>query len=238
MSEEQIAKGHVQHFYVWSSTRKAFQLDAKLISSPNESIVLGAPIPLNPKELRELEKENNSAPPETGSHGPVLSGYKIPVTIRSDDKVSYDIGPILRTVQLSSRDLELDGLLLSMTGRVRGLVELGLDDEGSLDFGQFSRKDGAKAKLQLLSSVKDIKLSVDTKRTAPFLVAALKGPLPAGETRQSWTLEAQVKKGQVSGGFPRREDPLFADSAIYLIAEVSGQKRPIRIAVRGTANES
>jgi hypothetical protein len=253
LTDETLARGVTEHILVWSSTRRSFKLQARPATvrggnAASDPFEVGTPVPLTPAELTELFGRNNAPPPEAvnpGTQGHVLSGYKVPVTFRamsSDGKSPFDIGLFRRGVVLTSPDVDRDPLRVQVVGRVRGLVELGHEDEGgSIDFGQFARRDGASARpMQLLSSDPDVTLELDRKRTPAWLTATLKGPTAAGEGRRGWTLYAKVIKGQVSGSFPRAEDPLYEDSAIYLRASTkAGQTpRPIRIAVRGTANES
>src|SRR5262249_21524856 len=157
-----------------------------------------------------------------------------------DKKTLFDVGPFRRGVLLSSPDVVGEPKLVQLRGRVVGLVELGSGDDevsGTIDFRSFVRRDGAKATpLQLTSSGAGLKLEFDRDKTAKFLDATLKGPFPVGEARQGWSLVARVKPNEASGPFPRHEDPLYEDSAIYLLAKVGDKPpRPIRIAVRGTA---
>jgi hypothetical protein len=126
-----------------------------------------------------------------------------------------------------------------VTGRVRGVVEIGNDDNASgVNFRTFPGRIGARERLTLQSDVPGLELRFDRKRTSEFLDAQLKGPVKASETRRVWTLQAEARKGIVRGPFPRRGDPNYEDSAIYLEVLVPGKPpRPIRIPAQGTANE-
>jgi hypothetical protein len=158
-----------------------------------------------------------------------------------DRSRQFDVGPFQRGVLLSSPDVVGEPKLVQIRGRVVGLVELGVSDDeagGTIDFRTFLRRDGAKATpLQLTSSVPGLKLEFDRAKTPKFLDAKLSDPVKVGEARQGWTLHARVNPNEASGPFPRYEDPLYEDSAIYLLGRVGDKPpRPIRIAVRGTAN--
>jgi hypothetical protein len=251
LRDEDLQKGLTRYLWCWSSTRTEFRLEAhrgrasgNAASDPFE---VGTPEPLTEKELRTLEWENNTSKATadaTPSHGRVLSGYKGPVTLRAmsaDGKTPFDLGPFHRQVVLTSPDLSHDKLVKGVTvaGRVRGVVEVGNDDQGGdINFRSFRTQDGARESITLQSEVPGLKLKVNQKRTSEFLTARLSGSTQVGEGRQAWTLRAEALKGKAFGTFPRRGDPLFEDSAIYLEAVVPGKPpRSIRIPVRGTGNE-
>src|SRR5262249_29251544 len=129
------------------------------------------------------------------------------------------------------------GVTVRVHGRVRGLVDIGGDEEsGGIDFRSFGSRDG-KPKQSIVIRSEESGLKLKIKRKPGFLTVGLKkekqtdrdGPLV-------WTLSAAVNPGQVEGTFPR-DEPGFEDCAIYLEARVPGQKkvRLIRIPVRGTA---
>ena len=136
---------------------------------------------------------------------------------------------------------------MEVTGEVRGIVDIGDGDGTEIKFGDFPRRLGKRESILLQSEVPDLELTVDRERSSKFLKASLGKPDRSGTSRQEWKLQVAVKPGEAFGGFPRREDPLFEDSAIYLTAtflsaDKKGEKkkvsRSIRIAVSGTSNES
>jgi hypothetical protein len=156
----------------------------------------------------------------------------------AQDGTPFDIGPFYRRVTLSCPDLFSEPKHVTIHGRVRGVVEIGNDQDGSeINFSTFARTKGKTDKIHLQSEVPGLTLEFDDKRTPSYLTARL-SPLTKQAGRQTWVLRATVLPGQASGVFPRRDDPLFEDSAIYLKASEPGKRiRWVRIAVQGTASE-
>jgi hypothetical protein len=243
-------EGLTRYIYCWSSTRPRFRLEAlsqRLRGTANsDPFEVGTPIPLTSAEVTEQERKNNGPKPAAGQGnpptGPVLVGYKVPVTLKAvarDGKTPFDIGPFLRAVVLSSPDVDGEPKVVLVRGRVLGVVSVGIEDEeGYLNFLSFPSSEGRSARTNVVSEVEGLTLDFDRSRTPTFLDARLSGPEKLGATRREWQLHVKVLKGKVLGSFPRRGDPLLEDSAVYLIAKVPGQPpRPIRIAVRGTARQ-
>ena len=247
LRESDLAKGLQREVVVWSSTRPSFRVQARMDSLRTDAkadpIEVGQPIALTAAERAELQRANNT-PSEFAQPGVVLSAYRIPLTLRSlaaDGKTPFPIGPFRRKLLLTSPDLPtMETGAITLSGQVRGLVEIGSEDsQGMVTFGSFPSKRGRSEVVSLSSDVAGIQLSVDTSRTAPFLLATLGEPQKVGETRQLWKLRLEIKPGAAIGAFPRREDPRYEDSAVYLLATAPGQPpRPIRIAVQGTATGS
>jgi hypothetical protein len=272
LKEEELGEGVTRYVLVWSSTRPAFALEARAAtthgSADADPFEVGAPKPLSESELSALRQQHSNPhvqPPEL--YGPVLAGYKVPVTIRAfsrNGKVPFDVGAFSRAVLLSSPDVAGEPKRVLVRGRIAGLVDIP-GDEGAgevVNFGPFPRREGGAATpLTLTSTVPGLRLEVDRKRTPDFLEATLEGPKVVDDSTRGWTLRASVLPGKVSGTFPRAEDPLYEDSAIYLIArvplrlppwlrrsldpravarfdEATARPRPIRIAARGMANEN
>jgi hypothetical protein len=245
LREEDLVKEVKQEIVCWSSTRKDLHLEVKNAgrNNPNsDPLVIGKPEKLSVEDTRKLEKENNlgkNAGAEL-TYGQVMCAYRIPVTLKAvaADGTPFDVGPISRRVTLSCTDISSEPKQVTIHGRVRGLVEIGNDEDGSeINFTIFPRSHGKSAKVNLQSEVPAMKLEFDRMRTPSFLDAKLSPPITAAG-RQTWALRAMVKPGQASGVFPRREDPLYEDSAIYIKAIVPGKPvRWVRIAVQGTASE-
>jgi hypothetical protein len=244
LREAELAKGVKRDLIIWSSTRPTFRLDVRMDSLRTDAkadpIEVGSPVALTGAECAELER-NNNAPSEFAAPGVVLSGWRIPLTLRSvavDGKTPFPIGPFRRKLLITSPDFPtMETGAISLGGQVRGLVDIGNEEhQGVVTFGSFPGKRGKTEVLNLSSDVKGIQLSVDTSRTSPFLAAALGEPQKASESRQLWKLQMEIKPGAAVGAFPRRDDPRYEDSAIYLLAIAPGQPaRPVRIAVQGTA---
>jgi hypothetical protein len=225
----------------WSSTRPRLNLAARVNgtrSSARDPFEVGRPQPLTSKELAELEKSVNTAQP-SGQAGPVLCAYRIPVTLRkvsADGSTPFDIGPFVRWVVVGEAD---ESLTVRVFGRVRGLVEVrGESTSGMVSLSVFLRSRGKKVKVMVQSDAQGLTLKFDRARTPAFLAARLGAPERVGMRGRSWTLEIEVLPERALGMFPRREDPLYEDSAVYLEARQEGKPtRPIRIPVVGTANE-
>jgi hypothetical protein len=66
--------------------------------------------------------------------------------------------------------------------------------------------------------------------------AKLEGPQKSLGGHRMWVLRVEVPPSAARGEFPRLEDPVFRDSAIYVKTNEQ-PPRSIRIPVRGVANE-
>jgi hypothetical protein len=247
LREEQLAgRGVTQEIICWSSTRPDLRLEARsgegLGKPGSDPFVVGTPIRMTDDELQKLEETNNqeSASP-IPTIGRVLAGYRIPVTLLAvspDGKTPFEIGPFRRHITLSSPDVPEDSKQVAVVGRVRGPVLIGTEeDRGEIDFRPFPHSRGSSTeRIVLQSDVPGLHLQLDTERTAGFLEIRLRREKDRAAGRRVWNLTARVKPKMATGVFPRREDPLFADSAVYLKMTIPG-KPPgsVRIATRGTA---
>jgi hypothetical protein len=248
LRDQDLAKGVTRYIECWSSTRSSLDLKAKVAvprgHPDGDPFLVGQPEPLDEANRRRLENQNNAAgagaTPLENLAGPVLCAYRIPVTLLAvapDGKTPFDLGPFRRRVLIECRQPPTEPKSVVVVGRVRGLVDLGSDDDGAgeITFESFRSSQGKRGSLGLHTDVPGLKLEVDRTRTWQFLnVNAV--PKPAAGGRQSWLLRVEVKPG-VRGNFPRKDDPQYEDCAVYLNATAPGQKpRAIRIAVRGTAS--
>jgi hypothetical protein len=243
-------KGHTVEIVCWSSTRPRFGLKAEAPGREHgaDPFTVGKPVRLKPAELAALEAHNNRPKADVSERGRVLSGYRVPITLKrmaADGKTPVPLGPFRRGVILKmSDDEDVEHVRIDVSGRVVGLVEVE-GDEGTLSFdAPFKRSDGAKAKTTLRSSaVAELRLDRErTKKAAPFLRVdekLLATPETDGDG-QTWTLRVTIPPNEARGQFPRSEDPDYEDSAIYLKARPKGKKQPertIRIPVVGVALE-
>jgi hypothetical protein len=175
------------------------------------------------------------------NYGKVLCAYRIPLTLRAvaaDGRTPFDLGPFRRRVEVQAGDVD-EPIQVTVTGRVRGLVSVANDEQGgNVTLGGFPSSKGKRATVALESEVPGVDLGFDRKRTPPFLDARLGAPQTSTSGRRAWQLRVEVLPNQARGPFPRREDPPFQDSAIYLNALQKGKPPlPVRIPVIGTANE-
>jgi hypothetical protein len=235
-------------FAVWSSTRLHFRVKARVASTKRDPkadpFEVGKPVPLTRQELRALEKQNN-VKHDPRTLGRVLSGYRIPVTLRPtsrDRRTPIDVGPFTRWVLVESEGLR-EPLQVRVHGRIHGLVEVGTDEQaGQVVFGSFPRSEGKLVEVSLRSQIPGLELAFDRARTPRYLEASLE-PTEAGSGgRPSWKLKVKVLPGMADGQFPRREDPAYEDSAVYLQATFDREPgkparpaRSVRIAVSGSA---
>jgi hypothetical protein len=249
LTQDQVGGDGVQQEIVcWSSTRSALNLEAKsgesLGKADSDPFLVGKPVRLTPAEMRLLEEANNKdARGPDNTMGRVMCAYRIPFTIKAvskDGKTPFEVGPFRRHIVLSSPDVHGEAKQVAVTGRVRGPVLIGNEEGGEIDFLNFPRRNGSRTeKISLQSDVPGLALELDRKRTPDFLEVKLQREKEVIAGRQVWTLSARVKPGKATGVFPRREDPRFADSAIYLKMTIPGKADgSVRIATQGTANES
>jgi hypothetical protein len=235
--EADLSKGVRNEVIVWSATRSYFK-PPSLPRSKSDPLDVGEPEALTPEERREMQSRATEPIP-----GRVLWAWRVPLTLRAvaaDGKTPCEIGPFRRTLLVSSPDFPAaEPKPVSVTGRVRGVVEVGTDGEGGeLGFGSFPRRVGKSETLNLASDIPGLVLKVDEARTAKFVTATLQPPEKASATRQHWKLRLTVKPGAATGRFPRKDDPQYEDSAVYLIGTApGGTSRVVRIAVYGTATE-
>lgn len=244
LTEDEVAKGATRYAYCYSAIRPNMKppevTAARSKGDPaTDPLVVGKPVALDEKERQEVEQRFKQMRPDAPDNpgGKLLSAFKIPVTVHAmsaDGKTPFDLGPFRRRLLISSPEVEGEPKSVVVHGRVRGLIEIGADDEtGELNFRGFPRAAGRRETLPLYSDTPGVKLEVDSSRMPEFLKASLE-PV---EGRSAWKLKVEVLPGKASGPFPRR-DPLYEDSAVYLKATVPGKPpRTLRIGVNGTATE-
>ena len=249
--EAALEKGVSASVLVWSSTRPSIRLEAEADKTRNSAstdpFIVGKPVPLTPDEYRALNRANNEGTPSLSedTRGSILCAYRIPITLQAmapDGKTPFDIGPFSRRVIISSPDTNVEPKSVVVTGRVRGIVEIGEEaDGGRINFNDFPSSRGKVESVNLVCYDEKVELAFDRERTSRFLDAELipVSPPPAG-VLAAWTLRAKVLPLQAGGAFPRPKDPLYEDSAIYLkIASPGEPRKPprsVRIPVTGRAS--
>ncbi|MFM7149637.1 MAG: hypothetical protein ACKO23_07320, partial [Gemmataceae bacterium] len=193
---------------------------------------------------KQLESDINNPSSELmdTQGGPVLCGYRIPVTLLgvAPDKVTpFDIGPFYRRVLVSASNPGVESRSILIQGRVRGNIELGIEDEGGeLNLRTFPRRFGKKEVLLIQSTLPEVSLEFDRERTPEFLTATVESSKEIKDRVRNWTLRVEAIPEKASGIFPRKDDPAYEDSAVYLKARIPGKPlRYIRIGIRGTATE-
>jgi hypothetical protein len=247
--DEALAKGMATRtIYCWSSTRPKFRLEVTPGGNPSGPFEIGAVQPLDADARENLAKANwANASTRDVYGGSVLCGYKVTIKLKStsaDGKVPFPLGSYYLGVLLSSPDIEGHSKQVVLVGKVTGWVEVVNNDRYVIDFDTFKRSVGKHLTIRLDSDHKDLDLKFVRERTPGFLAATVTLERKGSEDEpKRWRLEARVLPGKASGPFPRREDPAYADSAVYLRAEKGskgGKKETkiIRIVVKGVASES
>lgn len=222
----------------YSSTRKSFDFVARISRPrPDETLVIGKPIPLTQDELRGDEKLLNLPL--------LLAGYKVPVTVSYSvpgGKDLMELGPFNRQIEFiisknDGKELEQDTRVESrITGKVEGEFRiLDAEQKGRLSLGVFPRSLGAKRTLKIETDLPNVDLEVDPIKTVPYLkVKAVSGWPQDVAGRRTWMYVVEILPNTVSGPFPR-DDEFFRDSAFYLKSK-GNSGRSIRIPVEGRSD--
>jgi len=251
VKDEDLVKGVTGHLLVWSSTRHELHLEAKATGGrdkpASDPFVVGKPIrvtaerfrPLLDRQLQKVRLAIDELPP-----GQIQCAYLVPITLKAlaaDGKTPFDLGPFRRRVRVKSSDDGVPELYAFVQGRVRGLVDIEGDEEtGGVNFKEFPAKEGVHKRkasaIRISSEQTDLTLRVNERRKPEYLDAELIRQ-EKRDDKQIWELKVWVKAGKASGPFPRHEDPLYEDSAIYLEARIGSGKmtRLIRVPVNGNA---
>ena len=110
---------------------------------------------------------------------------------------------------VSSPEVPGDPKQVTVTGRVRGDIDIGNDENGEINFSSFPGRTGKRMTISLQSDVPGLTLEFDRKRTPEFLTAVLGKPEKInGEARQVWSLRAEVIPGKMWGSSPPRRPAL------------------------------
>jgi hypothetical protein len=236
---EKMKDGTEVAILCWSMTRRSFHINVKIhdrLKAEADPIEVGEPIPLTREEIQQLEGTDQNMLT-------VLSGYRIPVRVRAKGKdgTPIDWGFFRRYIELTSPDEGIEPVQVRVTGEVRGDVTLdGGKEGGAINLGPFPRSRSKRGTIVLRTDEDKLDLRLDAKRLPEYLKAWL-DPVeqtPAGS--RLWKLHVEVPPRAAQGEFPRADNRIYRDSAIYLTAveEQSGKPpRSIRIPVLGTANE-
>ena len=225
-------------FECFSSTRKHMEIIVRMSRPrPDETVIVGNVVPLNDLELAELEKKQNGMP--------VLSGFRIPVTVSYNvpgGKDLMELGPFSRQVEvliISPKDKQPDQdskVDFRVSGKVEGEFRvLDAEQKGRVSFGAFQRTLGAKREIKIETDLTGIELELDEKRTADFLKVKPSPGFPQDQSgRRTWKYQVDIPPGAISGPFPR-DDEFFRDSAMYLKSK-GPNSRSIRVPVEGRSD--
>jgi hypothetical protein len=236
----ELEKGKKVSLVFWSVTRPSLHVKATLAplrggKAESDPIELGEPVPLGAEGMRKLEKS------QAAHMVHILCAYKIPLTLhaRAKDGTPFDWGHFRRFVTLSSEDENIEPVQVDVTGEVRGDVAIGGGKEsGLINLGPFPRSRGAHGDILLQTDVQGLTLELDRSRLPEYLKVSFSDkPEVTGGGHRIWALRVEVPANAAQGEFPRSEDPIYRDSAIYVKTTHEKPARLIRIPVRGTANE-
>jgi hypothetical protein len=251
LKEEDLRAGVTRYIDVWSSTRRTFDVKARRVSirtsTGADPCTVGTPIPLTRKQLQELDALVRAEGLPANMKGPVVGGYRIPVTFRlvsEDGKVPFEVGPFYRRVQVECPDLPgpTEGKTVLLLGRVAGLIEIGDDPNTSeVRFNSFPRSRGTASHITLSAGEPGVKIEFDEKKTPKYLSADVPKK-PEVATRRGvpyrwfWKVEVKVVPNGALGEFPRRDNAEYEDAAVYFRAiRKDGKVVPVRVAVSGSA---
>jgi hypothetical protein len=168
----------------------------------------------------------------------ILSGYKISVTLKdkAKDGTPIEWGSFHRLLRISGDAEGIEPAVVELTGEVEGDVYVGGGKLGAkIDLGPFLSKRGAQGNITLHTDDKKLDLELDATRLPGYLRAKLGKPVDTSGHR-SWVLYAEIPPNEAHGDFPRSDDPIYRDSAIYVKTK-EPQPRSIRVPVLGVANE-
>jgi hypothetical protein len=235
---EKMEKGKRGWIVCWSLTRPSFYIKAETVherlKAESDPVEVGEPIPLSQENLDRLQHR------EQLQMMTVLSGYKIPVTVRAKAKDGTPIewGFFRRLIRLSSSDEGIEPVMVKVTGEVLGDVVVGAGKEaGKIDLGPFPRTRGAHGDVVLQTDEKDLDLELDAARVPEYLKARLSKPEETTAGHRLWKLSVEVAPNAARGEFPRNDNPVYRDSAIYVKTKEKSQPRSIRVPVLGVAND-
>jgi hypothetical protein len=224
----------------WSPTRSSFRLKVRAAHSrldPQKNpFEVGEPVPLTEAELKAVNRGEGALPT------PVLSGYRVPLTLRrqsADGSAAFELGRFKQYVELSTDD-DPTPLVVRVVGVLVGDLRTRGPEAGVILFGPFPRTRGKEKTVAVEADASATKLTVDG-RTADFLAVEVPDEPEKTGSRKTWLVKVRVKGDLVSGDFPNESDEQLRDSAVYLKAEypAADENRPsvLRIPVYGNATE-
>lgn len=220
------------NFLCVSYTRPAFSLKPEPGRTP--CIVIGEPEKLTAEQCKELKLPH-----------PVLSGYRVPVTVHEqvDDRHQLDLG-LFRYTEVLKTDTGIDPNFY-LYGEVEGPVEVVTGEEnpnlrGRIMLGKFREQDGIAFKIRLYASDPQLEMRLDGERTRKTPFFEVEEPKEVEQTAgKAWEVKVIIPPGTVEGPFPERRTekpkPGYQDCAVYLQVRKKGEEtwRTIRVPVYG-----
>lgn len=241
-----MPEGQRGYIYCWSLTRTAFPLEATLVREhlkpESDALEVGKPIPLQEEDLLQLQQRDTRM-----QKFPVKSGYRIPITVRAKapDGTPIEWGEYSRHVVLHTSS-DFEPVTVRVSGAVLGdIIVGGGKGGGALNLGPFPRRRGVVGNkpnnsITLQTDEEDVELELDRSRVPEYLNPSLSKPQQSRNGHRQWVLRVEVPPNEVRGTFPRDDDPVYRDSAIYVKTKVGNSTKSshkIRIPVLGVAND-
>jgi hypothetical protein len=225
-------------FLVTSATRKSFKITraravrAASLPADSDAFVVGEPVPLSPEECIKATREIKQ--------WLVQSGYRIPVTLRKvapDRKTPFEVGRFRRRVEVTTDAVDTP-VSMTFSGAVHGDFQVtGVDEAGGVAMGTFRRDEHRNRTFNVRGGAPGVKLELDKGRIPEYIKATLTEQKPsAGSLSRYWELYIEILPS-VYGSFPRDDDPVYQDSAIYLRSD-GPSPQTFRVEIRGDATGS
>jgi hypothetical protein len=236
----ELEKGKNVSIVCWSVTRPSVRIKATLThlrggTAESDPVEMGEPERLGSAGIHKLEQSQSLHMVR------LRSAYKIPLKLKSraKDGTPFDWGHFRRFVTLSSDDESIEPVQVDVTGEVLGDVTVGSGKEsGTINLGPFLSSRGAHGDIMLHTDVRGLTLELDKERVPPYLEATFPDkPEETAGGHRIWVLRVKVKPGEARGEFPRSDESIYRDSAIYVKTTHEKPSRLIRIPVRGVAND-
>ena len=169
-----------------------------------------APVPFTKADFARLRKDP--------ANGAVLSGYMVPVEllkVSPDGTTPFDLGLFRQRIQLKMDEDNKTQVVVA--GSIDGdLKVVGVDAGRPVHFPSFDRTVGVSQPIVVESGAEVVSLTLDRKRTPPFLGADFPAGSEKNGDRKLWKLTIKwMPDSEAVGVFPRNEAG-YRDSAVYI----------------------
>ena len=210
--------------FIWSATRPAID-DLRVEEVLHDPCTeVGAPVPLNSKELEQLPTyllQSGMTPQRTKPR----CAYVVKVTVsehRGNNQL--ELGPLSRKLLVKGADEQEVPVML--TGHVRGAIRVGeANDRDRIDLGSFRAERPWEKEIIVTSSDPNLRLEV-VQKVPESLKVELKDQR-GGLGQKRWRLWIGVEPNTFSGLLP-------SDTAVYL-QTLTNPPRRMRVPVTGNA---
>lgn len=220
-----------------STTRKKFTLTPAPLSD-DPRIVYGTPQPLTSEEIQAL--------PKTGDGDPVLSAYRVKITVRerAGDK-RFDIGPFHRSIVYKSDVYAGHIVTTFIDGTVEGEVALAASEgKDFVDLGLVIPTEPKPVTFTLESRDPQLRLTLDEERSIDFLnIELLDGKEgKSAEKGKRWRVRVVFRTDALfRGPIPNPNNPGYVTamqcSVVFFVSRPGTEASPalrLFVPVRGT----